>query len=275
MSHSATFIAYVDESGDEGFRFDAGSSRWFVLSAAVFRSAQELNEVKLIDEVRARINQGRKPGQEIPAKRPLHFRDLRHEQRKFFAHRISCSALRTITILISKPDLASPENFGTGSRLYFYAVRLLVERLSWYCRDSRRRSDTGDGSVALVFSNRASMDYQALRVYLERLETDREAFGYRATPDVVRPDQLSTHTHGRRMGLQIADAVASSHYYAVEPSAYGLTEDGYVRLLLPGAYRHRGQLWGYGVKLFPGEVEDRRRRGEILSDLSSQGRRQK
>lgn len=88
MAHSATFIAYVDESGDEGFRFDGGSSRWFVLSAAVFRSAQELNEVKLIDEVRARINQGRKPGQEIPAKRPLHFRDLRHEQRKFFAHRI-------------------------------------------------------------------------------------------------------------------------------------------------------------------------------------------
>jgi len=86
--------------------------------------------------------------------------------------------------------LASPENFGTGPRLYFYAVRLLVERLSWYCRDSRRRSDTGDGSVALVFSNRASMDYQALRVYLERLETDRDAFGYRAAPDVIRADQL-------------------------------------------------------------------------------------
>ena len=36
-----SFIAYVDESGDEGFVFNAdgsGSSRWFVLSAAVIRA---------------------------------------------------------------------------------------------------------------------------------------------------------------------------------------------------------------------------------------------
>ena len=269
MAHSATFIAYIDESGDEGFRFDGGSSLWFVLSAAVLRTAEELDQVKLIDEVRARINQGRKPGQEIPPKKPLHFRDLRHEQRKFFAHRISLGSVRTISILISKPDVASPENFSAGSRLYFHAVRLLVEGLSWYCRDNKRKSDPGDGSVALVFSNRAAMDYEALRAYIERLENDRHALGYRAVPGIIRPDQLSTQTHGRRMGLQIADAVAGSHYYAVEPSPYGLTEDGYVRLLLPHVYRRHGQLWGYGIKLFPDEAEERRRRGAILRGLDS------
>ena len=66
------------------------------------------------------------------------------------------------------------------------------------------------------------------------------------------------------MGLQIADAVASSYYFAVEKSCYGFTEESYAKLLLPRAYRHDGQLWGYGIKMAPRETEERRRAGEIL-----------
>ena len=55
--------------------------------------------------------------------------------------------------------------------------------------------------------------------------------------------------HSKSMGLQIADAVTSSYYYAVENSADGFTEDAYVRLLLPCACRHAGELFGHGVRL--------------------------
>ena len=34
---AASFVGYVDESGDEGFKFTAGSSAWFVLSAVITR----------------------------------------------------------------------------------------------------------------------------------------------------------------------------------------------------------------------------------------------
>jgi Protein of unknown function (DUF3800) len=47
-----TFIAFIDESGDEGFRFHAGNSEWFVLSAVVGRKKDEIETVKLVDAVR-------------------------------------------------------------------------------------------------------------------------------------------------------------------------------------------------------------------------------
>ena len=52
----SSFIAYVDESGYEGFVFNAdgsGSSRWFVLSAAVIRQTNNLQMVSCLKEVRA------------------------------------------------------------------------------------------------------------------------------------------------------------------------------------------------------------------------------
>ena len=269
MPNQATYVAYIDESGDEGFKFGGGSSDWFVLAAVVVRAEGELAEVKLVDEIRDRLNQDRKPEFHIPPRKPIHFRDLKHEPRKFYAARLSRADVKTIAILVHKPDLASPENFQAESRLYFYAVRLLVERISWYCRDHQHRDDAGDGSVKLVFSNRATMDYKALNTYLCHLEQNRVALDYRAAPGIIRPNQFETHTHGRRMGLQLADAVASSYYYAVWVGPYGFTEDTYARLLLPRAYRREGKLWGYGVKIVPRESEERRRKGEFLADWES------
>ncbi len=263
---SSTFIAFIDESGDEGFQLHSGSSEWFVLSAVVMRTANELEQVKLVDVVRDGINQRRQPSHRIPDKKPLHFRDLKHDQRRFYAEHISRASLRTVSVMINKREISNPEKFTPDSGLYFYAVRLLVERASWYCRDHKRRDDAGDGCLKLVFSNRAALDYTELANYLRYLETNRIALDYRAAPGVVRPEDLCTYTSGKRMGLQIADAVASSYYSAVEKSSFGFTEESYAKLLLPRAYRHDGQLWGYGIKMVPRETEERRRAGEILPD---------
>lgn len=49
---TASFVAYVDESGDEGFKFlpnEKGSSRWFVLSAMVIRKENDLQVVESPD----------------------------------------------------------------------------------------------------------------------------------------------------------------------------------------------------------------------------------
>jgi hypothetical protein len=261
-----TFVAFIDESGDEGFRFGGGSSDWFVLAAVVVRAVDELVQVKLIDDVRDRLNQDRKPQFHIPPSKPLHFRDLKHDQRKFYAGRLAQAELKTLVVMIHKPDLTSPETFQKGSGLYFYAVRLLAERISWFCRDHRRKGDAGDGSVKLIFSRRATLDYGALGGHLDHLDANRVALEYLAAPGVVRSDQIEAHTHGRRLGLQLADAVASSYYSAVWVNAYGFTEEGYSRLLLPLAYRHEGSLWGYGVKIAPREGEERRRKGEFLPE---------
>ncbi|MCX6841973.1 MAG: DUF3800 domain-containing protein [candidate division WOR-3 bacterium] len=48
-----SFVAYIDEAGDEGFKFGAGSSEWFVISAAVFRRKSQSAPVELMDSSEA------------------------------------------------------------------------------------------------------------------------------------------------------------------------------------------------------------------------------
>jgi hypothetical protein len=263
---SSTFIAFIDESGDEGFRFGKGSSEWFVVSAVIMRSSDEREQVKLINTVRDGLNQRRHSEHWIADKKPLHFRDLSHEQRKFYVEYISNALLRTIVVMIHKCEITSPEKYRQESNLYFYAVRLLVERASWYCRDQKRKNDLGDGSMKLVFSNRSTLDYKELGNYLKYLDSNSIALDYRGAPGIIFPDELCTHSPGQSMGLQIADAVASSYYFAVEKSIYGFTEESYVKRLLSRAYRNEGQLWGYGIKVAPRETEEHRRDGKLLLD---------
>ncbi len=118
--------------------------------------------------------------------------------------------------------------------------------------------------MKVVFSNRATMNYKALQQYLEYLDTNRAALGYRAAPEIIRPDQISSFTAGKRMGLQIADAVACSYFKAVEANAFGFTEESYAKSIVARAYRHNGELWGYGLNVMPRETEEKRRAGGIL-----------
>jgi hypothetical protein len=241
-----TFIVFIDESGDEGFRFHAGSSEWFVLSAVVVRKKDEVETVKLVDVVRDHLKK--------PENKPLHFRDLKHEQRIPFIDQITKENFRTITVLIHKPSLKEPEKFQERYRLYFYSVRFLFERISWYCRDHKTRHDQGDGSAEIVFSNRSGMSYDELKEYFKLIKS-QTGMDVRIDWSVIKPNQIVAYTSGRRMGLQIADAVASSYFYAVQPSSYGFTEDRYARMLKTVSYHRDGVFAGYGVKFWPREID--------------------
>lgn len=243
---NASFVVYIDESGDEGFNFGKGASEWFVLSSVITRKGRDIETVKLIDRVRSRLGK--------PPKKPLHFRDIRHEHRLPYIGEISQSPIRAISVMVHKPSLNEPEKFREPYRLHHYTLRFLLERVSWCCRDYRRLSDGGDGSVEIVFSNRAGMSYQEIRDYLNLLHGLSDVWDVRIDWNVINTGQISTFTPGKRMGLQIADAIASSVFYAVNPSRLGYTEDRYVRMLKPVTYHHRGEYVGYGLKFYPREV---------------------
>jgi len=243
-----TFVVYVDESGDEGFSFGRGSSDWFVLSAVITREAKDLQVVKLVDKVRTQLGK--------PDKMPLHFRDLKHEQRLPFMAEIASADLRTASVLVHKPSLKEPEKFQERYRLYFYAVRYLFERVSWYCRDHKTPRDRGDGSAGMIFSNRSGMSYDEMKDYLGYLEENTGPFDVRIEWSVVKPSQIVAFSPGKRMGLQIADAVASSFFYAVQPTQHGFTEDRYARMLKPVVYHREGRYLGYGLKFWPREVDE-------------------
>lgn len=260
------YRAYVDESGDEGFSCDKGSSEWFVVAAVVLPASEELSLVKsIIDETRATINAHRRENNRIPNKKPLHFRDLKHDERKLFAKRIGESDIVKLIAVAFHKRYLSHDNFPSSERLYFYALRFLVERISWCCRDWR--AEACPHQVELVFSNRANLKADALREYLNRLEQERERLDYRAT-DNLDLDNVIVSSAGKWLGLQIADAIASSVYYALQPNKFGMTEEGYLKLLWRRMYRYQGKIWSYGLKIFPREADALRRRGDILSGLT-------
>lgn len=235
------FHVYIDESGDEGFRFAAGSSDWFVLSAVVTRAENDIATVRLVDEVRKIIN---RPG------KPLHFRHMDHEHRLVYVDRIGNARVRTVSVLIHKPSLQEPEKFQREPhRLYRYATRLLLERVSWLCRDMRK-ADHEHHTAQLIFSNRSAMSYDDLREYLGVLKSGSTS-DVRVEWCMLDCAELLALPHHARMGLQIADAVASSMWCGVNRSRLGYVEPRYAQMLARVVYRHERVALGYGVKLFP------------------------
>ena len=255
MASPATFVAYIDEAGDEGFKFGQGSSEWFVLGAVILRRASEMPEIKLIDDVRARLNRGRAADRQFPAKKALHFRDLQHDVCKYYANRIAQADLTSVVILIKKRDWirdshTSADRKKAGAMLYGGASVVLADAISSHCLSAYNSSEGGDGSVDLVFSSRSSLNYEDLSGFINFVVTNPENADHRgrATADIIRASQIRAVMHSKSMGLQIADAVTSSYFKAVEKSADGFTEDAYVRLLLPCAYRSGGELFGHGAR---------------------------
>lgn len=247
---TSSYRAYIDESGDEGFVFlpgELGSSRWLVVSALVLRTAKDHQVVEVARQVREKLGK--------PSKKPLHFRELKHEQRLPYARMIGQMSARTVSVLVHKPSIQAPEVFQQQAySLYRYATRLLLERVSWLCRDNHK-TDEGDGRVELIFSNRSAMSYDALRIYLERLRDDpREAAEVRVDWNVIDPKLVRAIHHDQLAGLQLADAVATSVYKAVNASQYGETEPRYLELIAPTIYRHEGNVNGYGLKFWGGDT---------------------
>jgi hypothetical protein len=259
-----SFIAYVDESGDEGFLFKAdgsGSSRWFVLSAAVIRQTNDLQIVNCLKDVRAVLKK--------PPKTPLHFVDLKHEQRVPYIRRVGGLPIRTVSVLVYKPLIAEPETFqNTSYLLYRYATRLLLERVSWLCRDQRRTGE-GDGFAEIIFSNRSNMSYEEIRAYLRLLLQQSEANPQQVQLDrtVIDPERIRSVEHSKLAGLQVADAVASGFHFAVKVNRYGETETGYVPHMKKAIYRHKGEAMGYGLKVWPEDFATVKRKAPEAANL--------
>lgn len=255
---STEFVAYIDESGDEGFTFredGSGSSRWLVLSALVMRRANDPKVVEVAREARELLRK--------PPRFPLHFRDLKHEQRVALARLIGQMSSRTVSVLIHKPSIPDQEHFQQEAySLYRYASRLLLERVSWLCRDHRRDA----GEVELIFSNRSAMSYDDLCAYLRQLRQDSERRDIRIEWPLINLDKVRAVNHDQLAGLQLADAVATSVFYAVTPNIYGDIEDRYFRLIAPTIYRHERRADGYGLKFW---VLDRTTVDRVLAAITN------
>lgn len=236
------FTAYIDESGDQGFEFrepqHMGSSRWFIISAVVTKTSQKAIIRKNLDDLRAELN--------MQSNQIIHFSKLNHAQRVLATDRISRMPLRIVSVLVHKPDLANPETFrDEGYRLYFFTLRLLLERVSWLCRDHEQ-----EGRCKLIFEHCKSLRYDDLDQYIQRLKTKNTKIDW----DSIKTDKLFVENKKSIAALQLADCSASSFQWALAEK-HKFTEHRFAKNLKPVVYCNGLNYRSYGLKFLCGNPD--------------------
>jgi hypothetical protein len=234
------YRVYVDEAGDRGIA--SRSSKHFVVSAVIVADSQDATvraeHANLVHAL------GRHPGD------VLHFRKLTHPQKIKAAQDIGGSAVTAITnVIIHKGPLGKPLPAGSMAYIsrpdpmYLWALRLLLERVSWFVDDH-------NGTDAVVtFAHVRHFKADKLHDYRHALELTPEV-EIRWPPFQGHPFRIESPAE--RKLLQLADAAASALFRAIEPDDYGNTERRYLDSLAPKIYR-RGSAptTSYGLKVFP------------------------
>lgn len=239
-----SFNCYIDESGDEGLSKKAGSSDWFILTGVIVHKKDECKSIELLKEVRTKFN--------YPPKKPIHWKKLKHEKKVYYSKKIADLQIRIVNICVMKNQILEPEKFSQESRLYFYSVRYLLERVSWFIKDTQH---IDSGKCKLIFSNRATMKYDNLKDYLNILKRQKESKNIQINFNYFDLDSgFFTYTAGRQAGLQIADACAGAVFNALEYNLFGFRELSYLKHLSPVLYRHGKKSSGYGLKIVPREA---------------------
>ena len=235
------FHAYIDESGDEGFSFrdppGQGSSDWFVLSACVVRAAN----LPII------ARQCGPTFRQIEAKgRVVHFRSLPDKEKLILAESIGAKSIKTVSICVNKRQLQQMYKNHTldrRRRLYFYASRLLLERITWIARDYRDPK-AADHRCKLIFSRNKYFSYGRLCRYLDELQATNTKIAW----DYIDLPATSAAEHHSSMWLKVADAVASGMASALELNK----SESYALAMGKAMYRYRDKTCkSYGLKFFP------------------------
>lgn len=237
---------YIDEAGDRGI--SVKSSAHFVTSAVVIRDEDEQQARTELDALRQTL--GRQPGQ------VLHFQRFTHSQRLKAVQDLSASSVAAIfnTVLckrgFNEPAPGDVTYIVNPDPMYLWAVRLLLERVSWFIRDQ------GSGEAIVTFGHLRRFKVQKLHDYRRALERDGTGVHWSAFEG--HPFRMATPEKVRL--LQFADTAASALFRALEPDEYGNHERRYLEELRPKLYRRNsGSVTSYGLKVFPsGECADGR-----------------
>ena len=248
----ASYRVYIDESGDEGFTFlphpQKGSSEWFVLSAFAVRAINDGQCVNRLREFRTATNREKDAH--------VHWRKLPHGQKVLYAQIVAEMSARGCSVAVHKPSLKDAATFGGRDVLYFYAVRYLLERVSWLARDNRIDGQ-GDGRAELWFSKRKNLSYSNLLNYLSLLKTKKgagEDIRIEFSSLEMDPSKVHVESPVSWAGLQLVDALAGATLNALETDTYGSREARYAHILRPILYKHNGSAESYGIKIVPGDA---------------------
>jgi hypothetical protein len=228
-------VIYVDEAGDEGFgklkgANADGQSNWLLLGAAIVDGVDDRKLPTWRDEILKRFPEKKQ--------RDLHFRKLKHEQKVVVCQEIAPRNIRACVAFSHKvtiPGSKWAETFKRPSYLYNFMTRWLLERVTSYCFTDAPFRQGQKARIMVVFSKRRGTDYQAMHDYMLLMRDGREKMKpVRSIRwEVFDPADIAVEDHSKWAGLQLADAVTSAFFGAVEANGYGNREPRYAEILRP------------------------------------------
>lgn len=254
-SERIPYLVYVDETGDRGR--SKASSPFFGFAAVVFRK----DRLPSVREAKQRVNRrlGRAEHVELHWSKNL----KAHDKRYVAAEELAQLNLRIVYSAVEKAT--SPEGsqlHGDRDTLYNYALRLLLERVSWLVDDA--------GGIARV--TLAAVQGLPKRVplgYLEKLRKRQTQIRWNAVHPKIEVRQAAT-----RDGLQVADVAAGALDRAIRPATNPphRMEPAYLLLLKHRIYTPgRGRVASYGLKALPGDLWTRFAWWDEVNSLPANG----
>ncbi|MFF8834339.1 DUF3800 domain-containing protein [Streptomyces sp. NPDC015130] len=222
--------AFIDEAGVRSH--SAKSSDCFVMSAVIVAEADLPEAAAFLAKLRIELGRGQGA--------TLHWQNFKHIDRVHAAKTLGGQQWATIsTVVVCKRHLSSSSM--DEDQFYLYTLRYLLERLSWFARDSR-------SVLTFTLAHIVRMKLAKLRAYEAALQVEGTQICWAALdPTGGRMDQPS-----RVEMLQVADIAASATFAAFNPDKYGNTEPRYLRELRGLLYRRgTGAITSYGMKMHP------------------------
>lgn len=226
---------FLDESGEEGFA--ASSSEWFILSGAI----QDAEDFKVVQQAYSTF----KSACDRQDNWHFHFINAEHRMRLAFIKTMRDAGHVLVSVAVHKPSLRQTDNFKKPYYLYFYAAKLLLERVSWICR---RQNRTIEG---IIFSSRRGLKQENVESYFKLLKANASGLANSIYWPATENMEIRVMPNKALIGLQVADLKASSVWQAISHHPYEVTEPRYLIELKDQCYSYGGTKLSYGLKFFP------------------------
>lgn len=256
MAGDYGFVAYIDEAGDHAPRMISapggpGVSEWFVLAAYVISSEREPSLGGLKAKALSKFG--------YTQRSDIHFKDLNARRRFVVCDEVANHDCRLFVVMSNKKNMQGYENrrpLHDPDWFYKWVLRLLLERVTRFCRRRADRENRARRTMKMVLSRNGRLNYDRFKEYLSLLR-EQSSLGTTFNKvgeiqwDVIDLDHFAAIDHKAEAGLQFADVVASAFYQAVALNRKGECFPEYAIRLLPRLYSVRGEHLGFGLKPLP------------------------
>ena len=256
------YIAYIDEAGDPGIQkvrpIDKdGASEWLVLSAVVIKKQRGPEMVSLV--------QGLLSSLQIRQRNDLHFTTLTPNRRLVLCEALASFPCRLFVLASNKKNMRGHKNdraaktsgpISSSQYMYNFCARILLERVTDYVEWRSTRDFKDVKKMKIVFSERGGITYGQTAAYAEVLKMQA-----RANNTFLRKWEIKWRTldhnlirpgaHDQIAGLQMADAVASAFYQAVDRFEVRKWDTSFAKILAPVVAKLGDTSADYGVVLQP------------------------